>query len=225
MEPMKIVTTIVEQGDGNDIADLYEENQVSAHFHCTGRGTASSELLDVFGFGTSERDILFSLGAGSDVDRLIRQLGDALRSRVDTKGIAFSMRLNAINNLLAVALLQQESPQQATDKGEYGMEQSKGGYSLILVAVDQGCTDDVMNTAREAGARGGTVMRARWTGGKYVEQFYGITLQGEKEIIAIVAADEKRDTILQAINKEHGLRSEAHGMICSVPLDQVVRLG
>ena len=49
--------------------------------------------------------------------------------------------------------------------------------------------------------------------------------QEEKEIIAIVASAERRNAILEAINKNHGLRSDAHGMICSVPLDKVARIG
>lgn len=222
---VKLLVTIVERGHGNHIATLYSENQVDAHFHCSGRGTASSELLDTFGFGTVERDILLSLAPDTRVNRLMGRLGDALRSSVKTKGIAFSMKLRAMNNLLAAALLQQPDSRETADKGGNGMEQSMGEHSLILVAVDQGYTDDVMNTAREAGARGGTVLRARWAGGKNVEQFYGITLQAEKEILAIVASAEERDVILQAINQAHGLRSDAHGMICAAPLDQVIRLG
>ena len=36
--------------------------------------------------------------------------------------------------------------------------------SLILVMVNQGNTDEVMNTARAAGARGGTIIRSRFMG-------------------------------------------------------------
>ena len=104
-------------------------------------------------------------------------------------------------------------------------EKKEKRFSLILAAVDQGFTDDVMNTAREAGARGGTILRARWAGGKSVEQFYGITLQSEKEILAIVASEEQMPAIMKAINQKHGLRSEAHGTLCVLPVDEVVRLG
>ena len=44
------------------------------------------------------------------------------------------------------------------------MEREDNG-SLILVMVNQGYTDEVMNTARAAGARGGTIIRSRFAGG------------------------------------------------------------
>lgn len=221
-DSFKLIITIVERGKGKNVLAMYSGHRVQAHLQCAGRGTASSELMDTFGFGTAERDVLISLAPSPDADRLLQRLEDATHAALRAKGIAFSMSLNAMNNLLAAALLNSA----AAEEGEEPLMEKKGrAMSLILAAVDQGSTDDVMNTAREAGARGGTVLRARWAGGKAIEQFYGIMIQEEKEIIAIVASAERRNAILEAINKNHGLRSDAHGMICSVPLDKVARIG
>ena len=101
--------------------------------------------------------------------------------------------------------------------------EAKTDYSLILVSVNQGHTDDVMDTARQAGARGGTVIRARWAGPEDTSHFYGISLQSEKEIIAIVAAGELRNAIMEMINKKHGLKTEAAAMVCSVGLEHYVK--
>ena len=97
-------------------------------------------------------------------------------------------------------------------------------HSLILVAVNQGYTDAVMDTARAAGARGGTVIRARWTGAETVEKFAGITLQAEKEILAIVTPNKDRETIMTRINQEHGLKSESQAAVISLPIAHMTRL-
>ena len=86
-------------------------------------------------------------------------------------------------------------------------------HSLILATVNTGYTDEVMETARTAGARGGTVIRARWTDAEEVGKFAGITLQEEKEVLAIVA-----------INAKHGLRTAAQAMVISLPIDHTARL-
>ena len=96
--------------------------------------------------------------------------------------------------------------------------------SLILVAVNQGNTEEVMNTARAAGARGGTILRSRWAGEEASPHFYGVTVQGEKEIIAIVASKENRNAIMETINLKHGLKTDAGAIICSVALEHLVRL-
>ena len=45
-------------------------------------------------------------------------------------------------------------------------------YEMILCVVNAGFSDEVMDAAREAGARGGTVMHARGTANKEAEAFY-----------------------------------------------------
>ena len=97
-------------------------------------------------------------------------------------------------------------------------------HSLILVSVNQGYTDAVMDTARSAGAKGGTVIRARWTGAGEVEKFVGITLQSEKGILAIVAHNRERAAIMEAIDRVHGLRSSAQATVISLPIDHTARL-
>ena len=102
------------------------------------------------------------------------------------------------------------------------MEQSDS--SLILVVCNRGCTDAVMATAKAAGARGGTTIRARWTGIEDLESTYDLSLHAEKEILAIVARNDIRNDLMQAINEKHGLRTEAQAMILSMGIDRIVHL-
>ena len=86
-------------------------------------------------------------------------------------------------------------------------------------------TEEVMETARKAGARGGTIIHARWAGSESTEEFFGITVQQEKEIIAIIAPHTKRNEIMEAIHKNHGLKTEARGTVCSLAIENMVKLG
>ena len=44
------------------------------------------------------------------------------------------------------------------------MDERKSAYALIITIVNRGYSDDVMDAARDAGARGGTVMYAHGAG-------------------------------------------------------------
>ena len=46
-----------------------------------------------------------------------------------------------------------------------------------------------------------------------------------QEVIAIVAPREIRNNIMEAVNREHGLQSEARAMVCALGIDQLVHLG
>ena len=106
------------------------------------------------------------------------------------------------------------------------MENNQPKSSMILVTVNQGYTEAVMDTARKAGARGGTIIRGRWAGDESFAQSSGITtLQEEKELIFIVAPTEIRNRIMDAVAKTHGLRTEAEAMVTSIGVEQLVHLG
>jgi hypothetical protein len=224
-EPLKLMVTIAERHQGSVLADFYTRQGVFWHYQCCGFGTASSDLLDVLGFGSPERDILISLGSGTCIDRLLFDINTDLRTQIETKGILFNIPLTGINHLVASVIYNQEGTcTKELEKGANTMTTYGESHSLILVAVNQGHTDDVMDTAKKAGARGGTIIKARWLGTEESQHFFGFTLQNEKEVVIIVVPAQNRNLIMDEINKAHGIHSQAQGMICSVGVDQVVRL-
>lgn len=154
------------------------------------------------------------------VRKLLYDLNNDLHGNVSSKGIVFSVPLTGISNLVANMLMQEPV---VIEEGEIPV-QDKSNNSLILIAVNQGHTDKVMETAKKAGARGGTIIKGRWAGAEQSEKFFGITLQTEKEIIVTLVTNQTRNLIMETVNKEHGLHSEAGAMICSLAVDQMVRL-
>lgn len=222
-EGVKLIITVVERGQGRDVAALYTKHQVPWHYHSIGQGTAPLELLDVLGLGGTERDILFSLGSASCTDRLMKYL-DEDYLEVEAKGIVLTASLSGLNNIVATALECQGQPVAETGGSGTAMDTERED-SLIFIIVNNGHTDDVINTARAAGARGGTILRARYAGEEDVARFYGITVQGEKEIILIAASGQTRNAIMEMVNVKHGLKTPAGAVIMSMPLDNVIRFG
>lgn len=100
----------------------------------------------------------------------------------------------------------------------------KRDYELIIAIINRGFNELVMDSARSAGASGGTVINAKGTAGKKVEKVFGLTVQPEKEIILIVAPYNKRDAIMQAICRSAGLGTAGKGIVFSLPIDDVIGL-
>ena len=95
-------------------------------------------------------------------------------------------------------------------------------YAMIIVAVREGFSDDVIDTAVKAGANGGSVIRGRRRGSEAVVQFLGISMQEEQDFVMIIVPKKKKSHIMQEISSVCGLQSEAHGIIFSVPVDEVL---
>lgn len=221
METMKVILSIVERGQGTAIMRLYRKRQVPIHIQCAGKGTATSEIMDILGLGSSEKDVVISFAAASAAKKLLHDLDNELRGHTGGAGIVVSVPISGLNSLIAnLAAYHAESL-----KEKEGNEMERTENSLILVVCAQGCTDDVMSTAKAHGARGGTVIKGRLSGREELEQAYEVELKPEREIVAIVVPTGLRGPIMEAINAEHGLRSEAQAALCSLPIEQIVRLG
>lgn len=221
VSPMQLLVSIVERGKGVSMMNHYKQYKVIHHMQVAGHGTAASHLLDTLGFGTTERDVILSIAPRDTMNQLMHYLKDEDRSSLRAPGIAFSLKLSGMTAILAVGLSRLEEME--PERGEQIMEQGNT-HSLILVSMNHGFTDEVMDTARAAGARGGTVIRARWTGAEAVEKFVGISLQAEKEVLAIVAANRERSAIMEAIEKNHGLKTDAQATVISLPIEHTARL-
>ena len=222
MEAMKIILSIVERGQGAAMLRLYRKRHVPIHIQCAGKGTATSEIMDILGLGSSEKDVLISFAAAAAARKLLHDLDNELRGHSGGAGIVVSIPVSGLNSLVAnLAAYHAESLKEK--EGEREMERTEN--SLILVVCAQGCTDDVMATAKAHGARGGTVIKGRLSGRKELEQAYEVELKAEREIVAIVVPTDLRAPIMEAINTAHGLRSEAQAALCSLPIEQIVRLG
>ena len=97
-------------------------------------------------------------------------------------------------------------------------------YEAIFCIVNDGFSEAVMDAAREAGARGGTVIPARGTANKEAETFFNITIQNEKEIVMILVHEDIRDAVLHALYKAVGLQTPGQGIAFALPVDEAVGL-
>ena len=77
---------------------------------------------------------------------------------------------------------------------------------------------------RSAGAGGGTVFHSRHIEGEKASSILGFSIQEEKEIVLIVADNESKLPIMQAIGKGCGIHSDAKGIVISLPIDSVIGL-
>ena len=97
-------------------------------------------------------------------------------------------------------------------------------HEVIFCIVNAGFSDVVMDAAKEFGAGGGTVIRARGTANTEAEKLFNIVVQPEKEVVMILVERAIRDDILRAVYRAVGLNTPGQGIAFSLPVDQVVGL-
>lgn len=92
---------------------------------------------------------------------------------------------------------------------------------LIITIVNKGYSDYVVDAARDAGARGSTILHARGTSGQK-EQFLGISLGDEKSVVLTLVPRTDKKKIMEAIAERTNLNAEGRGFCFSMPVNDVV---
>ena len=90
------------------------------------------------------------------------------------------------------------------------MEENK--FELVVCIVNAGFSQNVMEAARAAGARGGTILRARGSANPESEEFFNITIQPDKEMVMILVPVGIKDEVLKTVYKEAG-RCPGHRLL------------
>ena len=213
---IELLITILERGKGRKLVRFLDKHKVYFHLEFSGVGTATSEMLDILGLNTKEKDVILSLGTRKAVRGLTNAIDAGLWEISRSRGLMMQLRLTAVNNLISTALIESAENIILPENEEKMINEFD--HSLLLIAVKQGYTDVVMQTARKAGATGGTVIRSRMMGAEQFED------DPEKEIIAILAPNSTRDAILNEVNAEHGVRTPAQAILCALPVDKAFKI-
>jgi len=215
----KLIFFIVDWDHLKIISDVFEKEKVAFHLISRARGTASSEILNLLGIGASDKALVTCLEQAAKVPLLLKEVRRNLNIHHPGAGIAFTVSLSGINSPVLRIFKQ---PDNEKPSGHDTPHKGEPTHSLIMSVVNRGYSDDVMNTARKAGATGGTVVNARCQTGEGTVKFFGISVQDERELIIILTKRDKTINIMQAVSEAHGLSSKAQGAVFSLPVESVM---
>ena len=213
---LKLMLLVTHRECSEEFLDFFSKNKIERVFSKLCRGTATDSMLDILGLEATEKVMFEAVVRDSQIPQLKRNLVIQMNMETSGNGIAVFIPMDGIGGEKALKYLVGEQP---IEKSEETKMDSK--IVLIMTIVDKGYTDQVMDSARSAGATGGTVVKAKGTGAD-IAKFFGVSISEEKEIVYIVADKQKRDDIMHAIMQSSGTNTDAHGIVFSLPVDSVM---
>ena len=223
MNRLYLMTTIIDRNQTRCFLSFYQEYGAEVVWISLGHGTASSEVLGCLGLEATAKAVLFSVVTDSVWQRIRSGLEERLGIGIPGTGIAFTVPLSSIAGKRQLAFL---TGAQAFEKGEES-ELKGTAYELLIAVANQGYAERVMVAARSAKAGGGTVIHAKGTGQEGAEQFLGVKLAAEKELVLLVVRTEQKNTVMRAILEQAGLGTKAKAIVFSLPVTEAagLRLG
>ena len=225
---LKLLVSIVDWDQVNKLEVALKECHGRFSHIYNGMGTASSEIMDVLGLGCIEKAIAICFLPNFLASDAMEKMKTTFKLDRPGKGIAFTIPLSGV--YAGLSQMVHEEFKDLQERLESQMEkdvhklQHEIENDLIVAAVNLGFSDAVMDAARAAGAFGGTVVLARKVEQEETKHFFGISIQEEREVVAILVNRNKKREIMQAISSACGLKSPAQGMVFALPVDAIAGL-
>lgn len=94
----------------------------------------------------------------------------------------------------------------------------------IVVIVERGKADYIVNRAKKAGAQGATILYGRGTGETEAKKFLNIHIESSKEVIIFLVEKPKCKGIFEEIVKAGRLKEPGTGIIFTFPVSNLVGL-
>jgi nitrogen regulatory protein PII len=180
-------------------------------------GTAGSEILKRFGLASTEKRIVMTVATGAQQRMIFQMARKLLYLDIPGNGILAAIPIKAVAGRQTLSYLTDSEITGGTPSMDFE-------YELIVVVINAGYADTVMDAAREAGAGGGTVLHAKGTGSMRGEKFYNMRFADEKDMVYIVAHKSEKAAVMRAVNQKAGPDTEARGICFSLPISSVMGL-
>lgn len=216
-----VLLSIVERDKGQKLIEELENINIKVNFQCVGLGTAPTEMMDIFGLGHRDKDIVISLGAESVVKDMMANFGTTFESHSKYGGLMIIMKTSAASRILTEML--SFNNDKISERGNGSMK-NEHHNNLIIISVNEGYCDDVMQVARKAGATGGTVIKGRFADFEQFADVKKTDIDGEREILCILAPLKTSAQIMEDVNKEFGATSDANGIIIAIQTEKAYKI-
>ena len=97
--------------------------------------------------------------------------------------------------------------------------ESGSDTKALMIVINAGFSDEIMDVARAAGAKGATIMNARGEGAMH-KSVMGITVDSEKEMLLMLIDGATAEKIMTAVKEHMGIASPAHGVCFTLPVER-----
>lgn len=229
-----LLWAIVEKGNAKEAEKVLEERGVHFEVFMLGSGTARTEFLQSLGIADIERALVLAPVRAERKDALLTELAAKLHLEKRGAGILFSLPITAVGGPQTLKLFRgdplEETDGQDTEaeacradnpaQEEKSMSEPKA--ELVITIVQRGYGSDVVDSAARAGARGGTVLRGRASGGGDTQRFFGIMVEPQKDVVLLVIPRAIKADVMRAICRDLGLKTPGAGVSFSLPVLDVV---
>lgn len=200
---LELLLVIVKDGLGSKILKSAKHYGVPGGTIFLGKGTTKNRFLEFLDLCDIRKEIVLMIAEKTIAYHALEELNKEFHYDKPNHGIAFS---SSVTNLIGVRNYKENNIKESR-----GVENTM--YKAIIVIVDKGKAQTVIEAATKAGSRGGTIINGRGSGIHETNMLFSMAVEPEKEIVLILSEDKQTDTIVSFIREQLKIDEPGNGII------------
>lgn len=203
MKEFELIYIIVNFGLGSKVLKVAKQNGICGGTIFLGKGTINNRILELLALSDIRKEIVLMISEKTIVNDTLELLDREFNLKKPNQGIAFSTSITGIYGV--------RSCKCDDIKERRGVEATM--YNAIFVVVDKGKGETVIEAAKKAGSRGGTIINARGSGIHETSKLFSMAIEPEKEMVLILSENNITEAITTSIREQLKIDEPGNGII------------
>ena len=167
------------------------------------KGTVSNSLMNFFSLYDQRKEIVIIGTTKENAKHTLDELNKKFKFEKPNHGIAFTVSAFEIYG----------SRVEKKIEAFQDRKESESMYQLIMTIVNRGNAEEVIEAAKSAGSKGGTIINARGSGINETTKLFNMEIEPEKEMVMILSKEDATDVIVKSIRERLEIDKPGNGII------------
>lgn len=203
MPIFELVYVVVNYGMGSRILHKAKEYGISGGAIFLGKGTVNNSLLNFLSLYDERKEIVLLGTDNHTADHALVELNKEFQFEKPNHGIVFTTSACEIIG----------SRCYKSEENEEGRGVNKLMYQNIITIVNRGKAEEVIEAAKAAGSKAGTIINARGSGVNETSKLFNMDIEPEKEIVIILSKEDITEAIVTSIREKLEIDKPGNGII------------
>ena len=203
MPIFELIYVVVNYGMGSRILRKAKEYGISGETIFLGKGTVNNSLLNFLSLYDERKEIVLLGTDNHTADHALVELNKEFQFEKPNHGIVFTTSACEIIG----------SRCYKSEENEEGRGVNKLMYQNIITIVNRGKAEEVIEAAKAAGSKGGTIINARGSGVNEKSKLFNMDIEPEKEIVIILSKEAITEAIVTSIREKLEIDKPGNGII------------
>lgn len=199
----ELIYVIVNYGMGSKVLQTAKKLGLPGGTVVIGKGTVNHSILNFLSLYDVQKEIVILGTNFQSTEKILADLNQVFNFEKRNQGIVFT---TGAGKIIGSSFYKNEK-----NDGERGVRKSM--YQLIITIVNRGNAGDVIDAAKAAGSKGGTIINARGSGIHETQRLFNMDIEPEKEMVMILSKKDITESIVESIRVALKIDQPGNGII------------